>query len=204
MKDPQGEKNTIERMLEAATKLFAQRGFSGVSVKELAEAAAVNIASISYHFGGKEKLYMAVMEQQFAAIEEILRPLKQTDISAVESIHLIGELSLQVHKKCPYFNRLMLSENVNPNTFYLEEMAKEAKNFRELTCNILQRGVESGELRDDFDIRVAALGVVSLTQFYFNDLDFSNVFLEMENGENQAEYYIKNAIELFLRSVVKA
>ena len=194
----------IDQMLEAATKLFAQRGFSGVSVKELAEAAAVNIASISYHFGGKEKLYMAVMEQQFAAIEEILRPLKQTDISAVESIHLIGELSLQVHKKCPYFNRLMLSENVNPNTFYLDEMAKEAKNFRELTCNILQRGVESGELRDDFDIRVAALGVVSLTQFYFNDLDFSNVFLEMENGENQAEYYIKNAIELFLRSVVKA
>ena len=204
MKDPQGEKNTIERMLEAATKLFAQRGFSGVSVKELAEAAAVNIASISYHFGGKEKLYMAVMERQFAAIDEILQPLKQTEISAVESIQMIGELALQVHKKCPYFNRLMLSENVNPNTFYLEEMAKEAKNFRELTCNILQRGVESGELRDDFDIRVAALGVVSLTQFYFNDLDFSNVFLEMENSENQAEYYIKNAIELFLRSVVKA
>lgn len=204
MKDGHGEKNTIERMLEAATQLFAQRGFSGVSVKELAEAAAVNIASISYHFGGKEKLYMAVMERQFAAIDEILKPLERTDISAVEGIHLIGDLSLQVHKKCPYFNRLLLSENVNPNPFYVEEMAKKAKYFRELTCNILERGVERGELRNDFDTRVAALGVVSLTQFYFNDLDFSNVFLDTESHINQAEYYIKNAIELFLRSVVKA
>ncbi len=204
MKEGHGEKNTIERMLEAATQLFAERGFSGVSVKELAEAASVNIASISYHFGGKEKLYMAVMERQFAAIDEILQPLAQTDISAVEAIRLIGELSLQVHEECPYFNRLMLSENVNPNAFYVEEMAKKARNFRELTCNILERGVKNGELRSDFDTRVAALGVVSLTQFYFNDLDFSNVFLDTENHSNQAEYYIKNAIELFLRSVVKA
>ena len=43
------EDGTRERILRTAERLFAERGFNGVSVRELAAAAQVNIASIGYH-----------------------------------------------------------------------------------------------------------------------------------------------------------
>jgi len=49
-----------ERLLHAGLKLFAQQGFSKTSTRELAEAANVNVASISYYFGDKAGLYRAV------------------------------------------------------------------------------------------------------------------------------------------------
>ena len=43
-----------DKLLAAGTELFAKKGFAGVSIRELAEAAGVNSALISYHFGGRK------------------------------------------------------------------------------------------------------------------------------------------------------
>ncbi|MCP4657706.1 MAG: helix-turn-helix transcriptional regulator, partial [bacterium] len=45
---------TREALLEAATELFAERGFDGAKVEAIARRAGVNKAMISYHFGGKQ------------------------------------------------------------------------------------------------------------------------------------------------------
>jgi len=52
--------DTRERLLNAGLRLFAAQGFAKTSTRELAEAASVNIAAISYHFGDKAGLYRAV------------------------------------------------------------------------------------------------------------------------------------------------
>jgi AcrR family transcriptional regulator len=54
------EDGTRDRILRTAERLFADRGFNGVPVRELAAAAQVNIASIAYHFGSKEGLLSEV------------------------------------------------------------------------------------------------------------------------------------------------
>jgi AcrR family transcriptional regulator len=51
---------TRERALRTAERLFAERGYNGVSMRELAAAANVNIASIAYHFDSKEGLLSEV------------------------------------------------------------------------------------------------------------------------------------------------
>lgn len=52
---------TRERLLAAATRLFAQHGFGGVSVRDIARAARANVAAVNYHFDGKLGLYRAVV-----------------------------------------------------------------------------------------------------------------------------------------------
>jgi AcrR family transcriptional regulator len=53
-----------ERMLDAAEQLFARHGFDGVSVRDITKAAGVDVALISYHFGGKRELFTAVFQRR--------------------------------------------------------------------------------------------------------------------------------------------
>ena len=53
---------TRERILEAALDLFGERGLTGTTVRDIAARAKVNVAAISYHFGGKDELYRAVAD----------------------------------------------------------------------------------------------------------------------------------------------
>ena len=53
-----------ERLLDAAEQLFAQYGFDGVSVRDITEAARVDVALVSYHFGGKRELFVSIFQRR--------------------------------------------------------------------------------------------------------------------------------------------
>jgi AcrR family transcriptional regulator len=53
---------TKQRLLEAAEELFAARGFDGVSVEQITRKAKANRAAVSFHFGGKERLYIEAVK----------------------------------------------------------------------------------------------------------------------------------------------
>jgi TetR/AcrR family transcriptional regulator, regulator of cefoperazone and chloramphenicol sensitivity len=57
-----------ERLLEAAERLFAERGFTGASVREITSAAGCNVAAVNYHFGGKDNLYREIFRRGLAAL----------------------------------------------------------------------------------------------------------------------------------------
>jgi AcrR family transcriptional regulator len=69
---------TKERLLGAATMLFAERGFHGTTVRDIAERAGVNVAAGNYHFGSKKRLYLEVLRAQFAEIRARLRARRAT------------------------------------------------------------------------------------------------------------------------------
>ena len=60
---PDRAADTRERLLLAGLTLFSQLGLEGVRTRQLSEAAGVNQSAIPYHFGGKEGVYAAVLEQ---------------------------------------------------------------------------------------------------------------------------------------------
>lgn len=68
------------RLLQAGLHLFAQQGYSKTSTRELAEAANVNVASISYYFGDKAGLYRAVFVEPMGSPEE--------DVARYDGLHL--------------------------------------------------------------------------------------------------------------------
>jgi AcrR family transcriptional regulator len=60
--------DTKRRVIAAASALFAERGFHGTTVRDIAQRARVNLAAGHYHFGSKETLYLEVLRVQFADI----------------------------------------------------------------------------------------------------------------------------------------
>lgn len=55
-----------ERLLDAAEKLFCQRGFEGTSVREITAEAGCNVAAVNYYFGSKEKLYEEMFHRRLS------------------------------------------------------------------------------------------------------------------------------------------
>jgi AcrR family transcriptional regulator len=64
---------TRARLLDAAGALFAEQGFHGTTVREIADRAGVNLAAGHYHFGSKRALYLEVLRDHFARIRAELR-----------------------------------------------------------------------------------------------------------------------------------
>ena len=77
------DRETRARLLYAAARLFAERGYARVTVRDICKKARANVAAVNYHFGGKDGLYRAVMGRQagtirgltFRAIEALRRQL---------------------------------------------------------------------------------------------------------------------------------
>jgi AcrR family transcriptional regulator len=62
--------DTKSRILDVAEKLFAEQGLDRVSIRDITEAAGVNIAAVSYHFGGKDELIAAVFDRRITPLNE--------------------------------------------------------------------------------------------------------------------------------------
>ena len=85
---------TRERILKAAERLFADRGYEETSIRAIVAKARVNQAAINYHFGGKDGLYREVL----LAVDLVRRFLPKADqsILIMAAVWLVGQCSIFV------------------------------------------------------------------------------------------------------------
>ena len=107
------ENDCRANLINTATPLFAEKGFNGVGVRELANAAGVNLSMISYYFGGKEGLYAAVLNEQFETLKRVME-LKEMDSDPMEKFELYVRATVARYRKNPHLLRFYTSELTNP------------------------------------------------------------------------------------------
>lgn len=72
--------NSKQKIIAVATKLFAQKGFDGVSIRDICKQADVNISMISYYFGGKQELYQAIIDNLTQNLTEYVKTFVDFDM----------------------------------------------------------------------------------------------------------------------------
>lgn len=95
------QKETVERILDAAEALFAERGFAETSLRTITGAAGVNLAAVNYHFGSKKSLIQAVFVRFLdPLVDEIERQLNQlqTEKAALTVEDLLQVLTSSVYE----------------------------------------------------------------------------------------------------------
>lgn len=195
------DKDSRMKLIEAATPLFAQKGFAGVAIRELAEAAGVNSALISYHFGGKEGLYEAVLEGQFAPVVDALKAAAGLEFSPTERIAYYAKAVNAVHKKSPYLIRIMHSEMVNPTICFETVVKKYIGNIFCLLTAAFDEGVAAGQFNPDFNSGHAAISLAGIMNFYFLAKPVFQSFIPASGeGDNDEEYLIQ-ALNIYLNGV---
>jgi AcrR family transcriptional regulator len=78
-----GAEATRERLLDAAARLFAEKGFHAVSVRDVTRRARANLASVGYHFGSKEQLFVDALCRE-------VRPLNESRMAALAALEAAG------------------------------------------------------------------------------------------------------------------
>lgn len=81
--------STKAKILKESHKLFAEKGFNGVSVREIAKVCDVNVAAINYHFKNKENLYVEIFRQSILSTQRDVKNI--FDNLEVKSIELLSK-----------------------------------------------------------------------------------------------------------------
>jgi AcrR family transcriptional regulator len=110
------EKNTEEIILEAARKLFKQKGLDGTTVQDIANEAGTTKSMVNYYFRSKDKLFAAIFHQEFRNLFGGLAGFIASPLSVREKIERIVALDLEKLAQVPDLPLFILSEmNRNPS-----------------------------------------------------------------------------------------
>lgn len=100
-----------EHIMQVAMELFAEKGFEGTSIRDLAHRADVNIAMINYYFGSKEKLFEMLLENKARFMRDKVESIQNDKtISEFEKINLIIEGYVNRFLSQPDFHRVLQQE----------------------------------------------------------------------------------------------
>src|SRR5437773_829570 len=70
MENIESRSPAVERLMDVSERLFAERGFSGTSVRDITAEAGCNVAAVNYYFGGKENLYREMFRRRLRALRD--------------------------------------------------------------------------------------------------------------------------------------
>jgi TetR/AcrR family transcriptional regulator len=102
--------STRDAVFQAAARMFSARGFDGVSVDDIADAAGVNKAMIYYHFADKLALYRTVVADMLMSVAERVTAIAAAPIGPAEKIDRFIEGFVRNADQRPWFPPLMLRE----------------------------------------------------------------------------------------------
>ncbi len=137
------ESNGRDRLLDAAQALFAENGFSDVSINEIAIAAGMTRSAPYYHFKNKEELYVAVLVRQISGFFKLIEEKTEAAPSFRGQLHAIIEVSTMVHGSSFGRSKEDFRAHVSPEV--RRSIAAQLKDPKEIFIPIFKRAFDSGE-----------------------------------------------------------
>lgn len=98
--------STRERVLGAAARLFAERGYGLTSMRDIARATRVRVASLYHHFPSKERLYHEVLDSEQGKLRDIINSVLAEETEFPRQIERMVTLAFDYHRKNPSLAKL--------------------------------------------------------------------------------------------------
>jgi AcrR family transcriptional regulator len=151
-KSPVGEA-TKREILFAAMKEFAEKGLKGARVDDIAAKTRTTKPMIYYHFGSKERLYAAVMEEAYVRVREKEQGLHIDDLPPEQAMQRLVEVTFDHHAAHPDYVRLVCVENMERARHISKRPSLVQRNAIaiETVRTLLDRGERDGVFRSGLD-----------------------------------------------------
>lgn len=195
------------QIIQAAEKLFADRGFDGTSVRDIADAAAVNLAMISYYFGSKEKLMEAMFNYRSQASRlQMENIIQNTELEPLQKMEMVIDQYIEKLMSNQCFHRVFVREQmVNKNGFIADQIHQLKKKNLELVKQLIQQGQKKGVFVKNIDIPLlmtTMTGTISqliTTEHYYREMnDLQSI------PDEEYQKHIRKKLSQHLKRIFKA
>ncbi len=191
-------------ILLVAEQLFAEKGFDGTSVREIAKIANINVAMISYYFGSKEKLLEALVLHRISGMQLHLENLSTENISPIEKIEKLIEYYIQrINSNRCMYQILHFEISSTKREINLEAFTKVKKNNLKLLENIITEGQLQSLFQPNINVAlIPPIIIGTITHFHMNKEYYVDL-LHLDSDEKY-ENYIANELTKHIQKTIKA
>lgn len=202
MNDNQETQNALsspDKILQAATRLFAHDDFNSVSIKQIAAASGVNSALISYYFGGKKNLYQEVLyaeADKFLKLQEEIRSHSESPLQKLRSyVDSIAEMQLEQ----PYNIHLIYRELLSPQPMFENYVKNKLYRIHQFMADLVNDAIACGEIVTAIKPTHVAFTLEGIIMFFFLT---KGQIRQIGNFDLRTEtYYLLEALDSYLASL---
>ncbi len=150
------------QLLEAATKLFAAKGFDGTSLKDIADVVGIRKPSLLYHFPSKNDLRLAVLDGLLERWNDILPKLLMAAAGGEDRFETIVRETVTFFNDDPDRARLLMREILDRPEDMRTRLEEHVAPWVNVVADYIRKGQRSGELHHNVDPEAYILQVVNL------------------------------------------
>ena len=197
------------QIIETEEELFADRGYDGTSVRDIADEAGVNVAMISYYFGSKEKLMEALFEHRIGSIQmRVESLLKDNSLTPFEKVNMLIDDHVErvMQKQC--FHKIMMSVVLTNKIPAILKAANDVKlRIAEIVSELIKDGQKKGVFKKKVDVILmlnTMVGTVSQTLMslgYYREFNKQNELPDEEfliTTKRKLSIHIKTLFKVIL------
>jgi AcrR family transcriptional regulator len=192
-----------ELLLQTASRLFAEKGFEAVSIREIAKQADdTNIAMIAYYFGSKDGLFKAMIEERFPKTVARLQAIHEENGDAWDKISAIIDLYVERITGDGSFHKIVFREltlTIEHRSVHRELILSGIEQNWQFIIKYIKEGQGSGLFKADIDPEFTLASVFGTIFQLINMPSWTNRLL----GEKDEEYVMSDAFRNRLRTHLK-
>jgi len=195
-RDPEGTRASI---LEAAEKLFVEKGFAATSMSDIAKEAGVTKSLIHHHFGSKEDLWTEVKRQRISHFAELQTQLVASESGGESVLPRSIENYFRFVQENPQWVRLNVWMSLEDSR--LSEVVR--PDLVRLGTEVLKREQRAGKVRADVDPRHIVSMFVSICLHWFMAREaFHRASLVDVKSEGIDDAYLQDVLKVLLEGVL--
>jgi AcrR family transcriptional regulator len=149
-------------IIDAAARVFAERGFHGATTQDIADVLGIRQASLYYYFPSKEGALELVCLHGVGGFFEVAKAIASGPGSAAEKLSRLIKAHLSPLVDRSDFVRVFLNERQHLPAESRRRIGKWSRGLERVFEDVLKEGVRRGEFRPDLDTRLAALATLGM------------------------------------------
>jgi len=155
---------TRERILEAATEVFARAGFHGARVADIAEQAGIAYGLVYHYFHNKDDILAAIFAERWGQYVEYLHEVRRTPLSFTERMRRLVHFWVEVYRREPDLMTIMINEITRSYEFLESHDIGTVLQAFDAIESIIREAHERGEVNQQLDPQLATYVVVGAAE----------------------------------------
>jgi AcrR family transcriptional regulator len=199
-------KDKKTHILEVAEELFSVKGFEAATVRDIADAAGVNLAMISYYFGSKEKMMESLFHERMDTMRLKVESLIQNNtLSPFQKVEtLLEEYVKKVIDKQSFYKILLCEQVMKKNAVIIDLIRGIKLSYAELFTQLIKEGQKQKVFKKNIDVVMALTTMTgTVNQMVVNKAYYAEFNNRTNLTEEELGMFLYEKLTQHLKSIFK-